>query len=381
MSEQDERFNGRPKTVNDKIVADWMRHAHRLERLSAFEAARIERFLKRDVLPDIIGKLTTRLERITARGYDTGVDATRKFQALRQEILDVVDKGIQQLAGNNIKSLEDLALYEAKWQKRSLDEALPVELELETKLPSPARLRELVKGRPIAGYGIEEWFDKLSVETTDRIEREVRIGLAEGESVPDIAKRIRGTAELDGTDGVFEITNRHAKGIARNASIHVSNQARQEFAAANSDLIEEEQWVATLDTRTCPKCGVLDGKTFPVGEGPMPPAHPPGPSGGACRCARVPVVRPLSEILGRKKRGEGKITAGTRESMNGAVASTTTYEEWLKSLPQDELEEALGKTRAEAFAAGDLKLSKMVDQSGRQLTLQQLAELERIDLE
>lgn len=381
MSQQEERFDAKPKTVNDKLVAEWLKHAHRLERLSASEAKRIEDFLKRDVLPDLMGKLTTRLERITARGYDTGVDTTRRFKELRQQILDVVDEGIQQVAKENVKSLEDLAVYEAKWQQKALQEALPVELELETKMPAPAKLKALVTERPVAGYGIEEWFDKLSVETTDRIEREVRIGLAEGESVPDIAKRIRGSAELDGTDGVFEVTNRHAKGIARNASIHVSNQARQEFAAANSDLIEEEQWVATLDTRTCPKCGVLDGKKFPVGEGPMPPAHPPGPSGGACRCARVPIVRPLSEILGRKKRGEGKITAGTRESMNGAVASTTTYEEWLKSLPQDELEEALGKTRAEAFAAGELKLSKMVDQSGRQLSLQQLAELERIDLE
>lgn len=381
MSQQEERFDAKPTTVNDKLVADWLKHAHRLERLSAAEAKRIEDFLKREVLPDLMGKLTTRLERITARGYDTGVDTTRRFKELRQQILDVVDEGIQQLAKENVKALEDLAVYEAKWQQKALQEALPVELELETKMPGPAKLKALVTERPVAGYGIEEWFDKLSVETTDRIEREVRIGLAEGESVPDIAKRIRGTAKLDGTDGVFEITNRHAKGIARNASIHVSNQARQEFAAANSDLIEEEQWVATLDTRTCPKCGVLDGKTFPVGEGPMPPAHPPGPSGGACRCARVPVVRPLSEILGRNKRGEGKVTAGTRESMNGAVASTTTYEEWLKSLPAADLEDALGKTRAEAFKAGELKLSKMVDQSGRQLTLQQLAELERIDLE
>lgn len=381
MSQVDERFEGKPQTVNDKLVRDWLKHAHQLERLSAAEAQRIEDFLKLEVLPDIVGKLTSRLERMQARGYDTGVESTRRFKEMREAILDIVDEGIGSVKTNNVAELERLASYEAKWQRKALEDALPVELELNVKLPDPQRLRALVTERPIAGYGIEEWFDKLTVETTDRIEREVRIGLAEGESVPDIAKRIRGTAELDGTDGVFEITNRHAKGIARNAAIHVSNQARQELAAANADIIEEEQWVATLDTRTCPKCGVLDGKTFPVGEGPMPPAHPPGPSGGACRCARIPVVRPLSEILGRKKRGEGKITAGTRESMDGAVASTVKYEDWLKSLSPDDLKEALGATRAKAFEAGELKLSKMVDQSGRTLTLEQLAELERIDLE
>lgn len=381
MSQLDERFDGKPRTVNDKLVRDWLKHAHQLERVSAAEAQRIENFLKLEVLPDIVGKLTSRLERMQARGYDTGVETTRRFKEMRESILDIVDEGLSSVAKSNVAELERLAAYEAKWQKKSLEDALPVELELNIEMPDPQRLRALVTERPIAGHGVEEWFDKLTVETTDRIEREVRIGIAEGESVPDIARRIRGSAELDGTDGVFEITNRHAKGIARNASIHVSNQARQELAAANADIVEEEQWVATLDTRTCVKCGALDGKTFKVGEGPMPPAHPPGPSGGACRCARIPIVRPLSEILGRKKRGEGRVTTGTRESMTGAVASTVTYDEWLQSLPPDDLKEALGATRAKAFEAGELKLSKMVDQSGRALTLEQLAELERIDLE
>ena len=46
MSQQEERFDAKPKTVNDKLVAEWLKHAHRLERLSAAEAKRIEDFRK-----------------------------------------------------------------------------------------------------------------------------------------------------------------------------------------------------------------------------------------------------------------------------------------------------------------------------------------------
>jgi len=376
-----DRFDGPVRTVNDKIVRDWLRHAHQLERVSQHEAARIEKFLRSDVLPDIMGKLVSRLERINARGYDAGVESTKRFKDLREQIMQIVDEGLQQVAKTNVKELERLSVYEARWQKKTIEAAIPESIGINLTLPDPKVLRELVKTRPLAGYGIEEWFDKLTVDTADRIEREVRIGLAEGQSVPDIARRIRGTAELDGGDGVFAITQRHAQAIARNASIHVSNQARQELFKDNEDIIDREQWVATLDTRTCKKCGALDGKVFPVGEGPMPPAHPPGPSGGACRCARVAVVRPLSEVLGRKKKGEGRITEGERASMNGRVSTSTTYSEWLKTLPQDELEEALGATRAKAFADGELTLEKMVDQSGRTLSLDELAKVEGLDLE
>ena len=376
-----DRFDGPVRTVNDKIVRDWLRHAHQLERVSQHEAARIEKFLRSDVLPDIMGKLVSRLERINARGYDAGVESTKRFKDLREQIMQIVDEGLQQVAKTNVKELERLSVYEARWQKKTIEAAIPESIGINLTLPDPKVLRELVKTRPLAGYGIEEWFDKLTVDTADRIEREVRIGLAEGQSVPDIARRIRGTAELDGGDGVFAITQRHAQAIARNASIHVSNQARQELFKDNEDIIDREQWVATLDTRTCKKCGALDGKVFPVGEGPMPPAHPPGPSGGACRCARVAVVRPLSEVLGRKKKGEGRITEGERASMNGRVSTSTTYSEWLKTLPQDELEEALGATRAKAFADGELTLEKMIDQSGRTLSLDELAKVEGLDLE
>lgn len=375
-SQSDERFGGdRPRTANEKLLNYQLMHSHYLERFNASEVKRIDAFLRGDVLPDIYGKLIAKLERIRSRGYDSAVESTQRWQSLHESITAIIDAGVSDVRKSSVSEMKVLSKYEAGWQVKALERAVPAEIGLSFEMPSPEVLRELVSERPIAGKNVGEWWDDLTIDTTKRIEREVRVGLAEGQSVPDIAKRITGTAELKGTDGVFEVTNRHAKAIVRNSSIHVSNQARQEVYKANRDIVREEQWIATLDLRTCPTCGSRDGKRFKVGEGPMPPAHPPGPSGGACRCARTPVVKSLNEIFaaaGSKRRFKD-FGPGTRASMNGQVAATTTYAEWLNELDADELSEALGASRAKLFTDGELSLDRMVDQSGRALTLEQIA--------
>lgn len=385
MSQVEERFDGEwPNTVNEKLVADWLRHAHQIERVSAAEARKIEEFLKLEVLPDVMGRLVSRLERIKSRGYDAGIDTTTRWRDLMDGVMQIVDDGLSQAAKANIAAMRDVAKYEAKWQAATLEkrigEAVGDVVSVNVTLPDPARLRALVTERPIAGHNVGEWWDKLTVDTAGRIEREVRIGLAEGQSVPDIARRIRGDAQtLDG--GVFQITNRHAQAISRNAAIHTANQAKTELMRANSDLVSDSIWIATLDTDTCPKCGALDGQSWPIDEGPMPPAHPPGPSGGACRCSREPVTKSINDILkakGKKYRFK-EVTNRMRESMNGLVPRSMRYEEWLKTLSKTELEDALGASRAKLFSSGDVSFGRMVDQSGRLISLSDLAKAEGIE--
>lgn len=384
-SQSDERFDRAPRTASEELLHRTLVHSHYLERLSLAEANKIRDLLRDEVLPDLIGKLVSRLERIQSRGYDSGIDRTKRWSDLVDGIQAIVDEGVTAARKMSIGSLKDLASYEAKWAADALKQSIPAEarslLNIELELPAPNLLRELVTERPIAGHNVGDWWDSLSVDSANRIEREVRIGLAEGQSVPDIARRIRGTSELKGKDGVFEITTRHAQAIARNAATHVANQVSSEVNKANSDIVREEQWIATLDLRTCPICGSRDGQRWPVGEGPMPPAHPPGPNGGACRCRRIAVVLSLNEIMkaaGSKKRFKD-FAPSTRASMNGQVPETTTYSEWLGGLEPDEIKDAIGATRADLFTSGKLSIDRMVDQSGRVLTLEQIAAREGLD--
>lgn len=96
--------------------------------------------------------------------------------------------------------------------------------------------------------------------------------------------------------------------------------------------VEEYQWLGTLDKRTCPVCGALDGRRFTVKYATvgvtLPPAHP------FCRCTIVPYLgddAADATRFARDAQGAGiKVPAGT------------SYEQW-----REQQEKQLG---AERFA-------------------------------
>src|SRR6185295_19097323 len=65
----------------------------------------------------------------------------------------------------------------------------------------------------------------------------------------------------------------------------------------------------------------------------------------------------------------------TRASMDGQVAATMTYPEWLAAQPPEVQDEALGPVRAELFRTGALSIGDFtLPQSGNFLTINQLQE-------
>jgi hypothetical protein len=77
--------------------------------------------------------------------------------------------------------------------------------------------------------------------------------------------------------------------IARTETLDAYRQANMAFANANSDVVRGWQWFAQLDDRTCIACIALHGENFPLDE--------PGPDGHQnCRCTRLDVLRPWSEL-------------------------------------------------------------------------------------
>jgi SPP1 gp7 family putative phage head morphogenesis protein len=101
------------------------------------------------------------------------------------------------------------------------------------------------------------------------------------------------------------------------------------IAASNADQImysdvgvDEFEFVAMEDERTCPTCGYFDGKTFPVSDGisgiNMPPLH------ANCRCTTIPAVD-LSDYDATR----------LAKNSNGnyiKVPKSWTYEDWKKNL-------------------------------------------------
>lgn len=355
------------KTVNQTLRDRTIRRAHYVEQYKNGLSRKIVGVLN-DTLPSIMEKLQKRLDNISTRGYDTSVDSTSRLRKLGQVLLDDIAASMDVVKKKLTVDLIEFAKIEAQFQAGLLAHSIPFLLDILS--PSPATLQAIVESRPFNGKLLSSWFDSLEASTANRVVQQVNIGLTAGESVSDIVTRLRGTRANNFTDGVLSASRREAETIVRTAANHVSTHAREETYDANSDVIDSVQLVATLDSRTTLYCMSIDGKTFPVNEGPRPPFHM------GCRTTTVPVTKSWDE-LGIK--GLKEPPPSTRASMNGQVADSTTYGDWLQDQSNDIQDKALGPERAQLFRDGEVDITRFVNDKGRTLTLDELHSIDRLD--
>jgi HK97 family phage portal protein len=131
----------------------------------------------------------------------------------------------------------------------------------------------------LAGQVTQTTYDSIRVEMTE--------GVRLGESIDDIAKRIR---------SVFSVASDvRATTIARTEVISAYNGAATQGAAAlPADVVAGQEWIATRDARTRESHAAADGQVVAIGApfdvGGHELAYPGDPNGGArntvnCRCA------------------------------------------------------------------------------------------------
>ena len=344
-------------TTNEHIRDLEIRHQIGIQRLSSGVLKRlIPLFNAADA--EIVGKLKAR--GATLEGSFTSVRLQKLLDNIREINRDAHVAIERELRGD----LMDIAQYEAVFQQRLISSALPVALDIVT--PPLKALRAVVTAQPFQARLLKEWVSELSDGKARRLRDSIRLGVIQGETVDQIVRRVRGTKALNYTDGVMQIGRRGAEAMVRTAVSHTTGAAQEAVYRANSDIIAKEQWVSTLDTRTCKHCMALDGRKFDLGKGPKRPAHI------GCRCVRIPVTKSWKE-LGFDM---DELSPSTRASMNGQVSSTETYDTWLRKQPKAVQDEALGPTRGALFRKGEMSVDRFTNRAGDELTLDQLRRLD-----
>lgn len=324
-------------TINEVLRDLGISHAIGLRRLSTGVVKRIIALLdetERDLIDQI-----ARLDPTTAPSK------AKRLEQLLRDIREMNRDGYAQLFKALREDLIDIADYEATFQARTLAKALSMRDEASFALPSRQQLVAAVTSRPFQGRLLKEWADGLEAGRYARVRDAIRIGFVEGESVPDIVRRIRGTRAMRFKDGILDISRRSAEAVVRTAVNHTATAARDLMYEENADVVKGWRFVATLDSRTTEICAGLDGKEFAVGSGPRPPRHL------NCRSTTVPVVR------------------------DGGKAERITYGQWLKSQPAAVQDEALGPTRGKLFRDGKLSIDRFADDN-RVYTLDELRKRE-----
>lgn len=324
--------------------------------------------------PDLRTEIERRLGILASAGggYVFNASTNTQLAQLAQNILsirsDAINKGFTQV-GNDLGTF---AVHEADHTDAVMNQNSPVKLD--TTLPDPTVLSSIIVSTPFEGRLLKDWASTLSQADQQRIMDQITIGMANGLSTDKIVRNVVGTGILDGTDGVTEQTRRDAASVVQTAVSTTANDARAAFSDANSDIVGDEVWVATLDGNTCEECAALDGQHFPQGEGDQPPAH------FNCRCVRVPTLdgqvignRPATSVTEDDLADLSPEERAARiQELTGQVPASMTYQEWLSQQSPEFQDEVLGPTRGAMFRDGNLPLSKFVNRDGDVLTLDEL---------
>ena len=182
-----------------------------------------------------------------------------------------------------------------------------------------------------------------------------------GDSVPEMIKKIRGTKANNYKDGLLDTSRRHAEALARTGIQHAAVTARQEFGNANSDIIEAKQFISVLDSRTSKQCQAIDHRIVPLDSPLNPPFHV------NCRTSVVFIL---------KKEFRGDQSGSKRRAGKERIDAKMSYYDWLLTQSKEFQDDVLGKTRAKLLRDGGLfaeqfaKLS--LDKNFNPLTLKQM---------
>ena len=319
----------------------------------------------------------------------------KRLAKLVKESVSTISQAYGEMRGASRKQLASLAKLEAGASRVLVNEA--VGMELATVALSSEQIRALTSNVLIEGSTIKEAWKTAEASTAKRFASSMRTGMRNGETINQLAKRLRERA--------FVTTNKHhAITLARTGFQEVSQAARQDLFEANTDVLKAIQQISTLDGRTSPICQAYSGATWSLpGYNALdgsPPYNGGPPRHFNCRSSLVPVTKSWRELsskprlpggsgtpsqslenrfkAGLKKRGFtdkqiARQKMGQRASMDGQVAGDTTYEKWLKGKSAAQRRDILGPSKARLWEEGKLtNLRDLVDQSGRPLTIDEL---------
>ncbi|NBX02624.1 MAG: hypothetical protein EBR02_00885 [Alphaproteobacteria bacterium] len=313
-----------------------------------------------NILLDGEADIITKLSRADLTDF-----SQQRLRAILAEVRKLNTEVYKALQSRLDTQLADTANYEANFNANLIEKILPVEITLIR--PAIETLSSLVSSKPMQGRFIAEEVKDLDAIRIKQIEQAIRIGILEGETTPDIIRRIRGSKAMNYKDGILQRSRDDVERLVRTSITHITARARDELYRANDSVVKAWRFTATLDRRTTVICASLDGQVFDLSTGPMPPRHP------NCRSSSTPILKSWQELGIDAK----ELTESTRASMDGQVPETLTYQDWLKKQPQDVVEDVLGKTKAKLFNEGELTLDRFVDFKGEVYTLDELRKHEK----
>lgn len=188
-----------------------------------------------------------------------------------------------------------------------------------------------VAGKPWQGSDFSErvW-GEYRKELPSQLSDAVLRGILLGESYAKVSKRME--------DRMADVKKSSVHRLVSTEMGHIAEQATYDFY--KDEGLEEYEYLATLETRTCSVCGGLDGKHFKVSEAKpgvnYPLIHP------YCRCTTIPYRPDLPPLETRWERDP--------KTGKGRIVNYQTYNQWAGKTGAFDY---MAKKRAFSFSNGE----------------------------
>lgn len=324
-------------------------------------------------------ELTTKLI-ITLDDANVDVNSftARRLESLLSSVREVNKNAVKHAFDILTDEMRDHLRYESGYYP-SLFDSLLSDVVLR-KYPLMSLTEEMlfasVMSKPFQGKLLSEWADGLEKDRMARISNTVRNGYLNGDSTVEIGRKIRGHANQGYKDGALQMSRANATTIAKTAINHLQATARDQFAAANKDIIDCKQWLSTLDSKTSHDCIIRDRLKYTL-EG-KPIGHKisykqgPGKIHWGCRSTETLVTKSWREL----GIDIDEMDAGTRASMDGQVPAKTTFLEWIQRQPEWRQQEVFGETRFRLMKDGGMHPSEFYTDKGDFISLVQLRDID-----
>jgi hypothetical protein len=239
---------------------------------------------------------------------------------------------------------------------------------LNPSIPTAAVLKAMVSDTLLTGAPLKDWWAAQKNDFIFKFNSAVRQGVAQGETISQITKRIVGS-KVEGITGTVELAQRHASALVHSSVMQIANDAKMAVFRENADILNGVQWLSTFDSRSCLECAARSGMTWDLDGNPInatlpfsiPPLHV------NCHCVLTGVTKSYRE-LGLDVDKE----IGTRASDLGQVPADWTFDEFLKHHDAAYQDELLGKGKARMYREGKMTVRDLLSQHGRPLTLKEL---------
>lgn len=223
------------KSVNEIIAEEIVAQHVDLLRAAAGVYGDVRTILE-SLEDDLVARLT--------RALDRGLSATR-LRTLLAEASARITAGYREVADLLDGIAFEIGGIEAATMMATTNAAAGVSL-IPRVLP-PSLIRTIGRDTLLQGAASRLWWARQSADLQWRFAREMRMGIAAGETGAELVRRVRGGA---GRPGIMAASRRDAEALVRSSVNAWANNSRLAFFRAHANVYKAVQQKSTLDART-----------------------------------------------------------------------------------------------------------------------------------